>query len=599
MPKLCGFDNTVDCLVGRSSCPAEKAIHLCNAIQVYLMGENYEFIRDNFELKLMQELSKLGYECFVFWTPEGEKAAGRTAIIELIQDSEWYNRSVNHKRLNDVILALNDKFHSHDFLRKLVDVSTSAKSRVFRMCVDDKSILFSSFYPDINKSNIDVSGTCEDIKVKIPFSTAGSPKVFLNSFLKDGDFEDEQTTKALREYIESYTDKDKQIPDIIKAVNKVREADNQLGPNDVEHLIRLWKGAIKHIALIFLFSELNSFTSVTYYLSPLDRDKLKSSMVIYWKDREPGRSFHYLIQMLLGLNAAPILLHQEEINQRIEAQKIALGHYGHTLKHRIDTLNSFLDEHGTPAIRLRKDMLRDLTLILQLNTVDNREELLEHLPARKRDRFLDIEGTDGVEENLDLIQEIKEWYQLISGQRKFNILDENRGINEERVCDFELRVISEVDQALIGLHMEVLTKKGKRRVRLKKAIYRELIFELLNNTRYGAYQVKYTPEKVGNYLVFVRVMLSQAQVFINGSPTDLLVMSNEIQPAKADDVFIASARNSQGWLRWPESKKYDGPGMSVELFRRLKLGDMYYLVEEIQGHIIYRVGLFFEGMNMG
>ena len=83
-----------------------------------------------------------------------------------------------------------------------------------------------------------------------------------------------------------------------------------------------------------------------------------------------------------------------------------------------------------------------------------------------------------------------------------------------------------------------------------------------------------------------------------GNNKHLLVFSNEVQPGKVEDPFIANAKKAEGWLRWPESKKYDGPGMSVELFRRLELGDMFYRVEEIQGHTIYRVGLDFQDMEL-
>lgn len=282
-----------------------------------------------------------------------------------------------------------------------------------------------------------------------------------------------------------------------------------------------------------------------------------------------------------------------------EARKMALGHYGHTLKHRLDTLNAFLDVHGTPAIKMRKDMLRDLTLILQLNTLDNRKELLERLPAQKQERFLDIEGRQGVERQLDLIQRIKGWQQLVGGQREFLIIDPERSLNENRLCEALLETESEVMCAPIGLHLEASTPDGQKNARLKEAIYRELVFELLNNAmRYGAYEAIYDPTVCGDYRVRVWVNVYQEVIADRGEEKHLLVFGNEVQAGKATDSFIAKAKKVGGWQRWPESKKYDGPGMSVDLFRRLELGDMFYLVEEIEGHTIYRVGLYFEGMEL-
>ncbi len=301
----------------------------------------------------------------------------------------------------------------------------------------------------------------------------------------------------------------------------------------------------------------------------------------------------------LSSDIASSELQREEAHKVAEARKMALGHYGHTLKNRLDVLSSFLDEHGSPAIKMRKEMLRDLTLILQLNALDNREELLERLPSRKQERFLDIENTQGVQTEIDLIQCIREWRQLVGGQREFLIVDHEKRFQKEKKYEAELKINIEVEKAIIGLHLEALTAQGKKRARLKEAIYRELVFELLHNSmRYGAYQARFNPEVCGNYHVSVWVTLSQELVPYNGEQKHLLVLSNEVQPGKAIDPIIVKAQKSEGWYRWPESKKYDGPGMSVDLFRRLELGDMFYRVEEIQGHIIYRVGLHFEGMEL-
>ena len=298
--------------------------------------------------------------------------------------------------------------------------------------------------------------------------------------------------------------------------------------------------------------------------------------------------------------------HREEAHRIAEARKMALGHYGHTLKNRLDVLNAFLDIHGTPEIKLHKDMLRDLTLILQLNTLDNREELLERLPGRKIERFLDIEGQKGVEESIDLIARIRNWKDLVSGVRSRRITDPEHGVNADRYCHAELDIDFAVDHAFIGLHLEANTGSGKRKARLKEAIYREVLFELFNNAmRHGTYEATYDPGSPGDYHMSVGMYICAGRHIVEEKIIHLLVICNEVQEGKAEtSQIILEARKHTGWSRWPESKKYDGPGMSVELLRRLGLGDMYYQVEEVSDEsenrksLIYRVGLYFEGMEL-
>ena len=280
----------------------------------------------------------------------------------------------------------------------------------------------------------------------------------------------------------------------------------------------------------------------------------------------------------------------EETEQVAEARKMSLGHYGHTLKHRLDTLNAFLAEHGTGAIALRSQMLRDLTLILQLNTVDNLDELLTHLPQRKQERFLDIEGKTNTSEFLDLTDRIPQWAGLVAGSRTFHIVDEEHGVCAETECPSELRLVQKAHTARIGLHLSIRDKGA----RLKEAIYRELLFELLTNAmRYGAYRSKRIPE-VDQYIVHVTVQVSTERIRTEEGIAGLLVLANQVQAGRVKEFPMLA----DVWTRWPEAKKYDGPGMAVSLFRRLGLGDMYYRTENRSGRLLFRVGLQFGGMEI-
>jgi hypothetical protein len=76
------------------------------------------------------------------------------------------------------------------------------------------------------------------------------------------------------------------------------------------------------------------------------------------------------------------------------------------------------------------------------------------------------------------------------------------------------------------------------------------------------------------------------------------VLTNEVQSTKTKEPLIVEAKKN-AWERWPEAKRYDGPGMSVSIFRRLKLGDLFYNIEQkSDGRVLFRSGLHFEEMQI-
>ena len=74
---------------------------------------------------------------------------------------------------------------------------------------------------------------------------------------------------------------------------------------------------------------------------------------------------------------------------------------------------------------------------------------------------------------------------------------------------------------------------------------------------------------------------------------DVLSLTNEVQQSKIDTFPLKSPK----WKRWPEHRKYDGPGMAAELSRRLNIGDMYYRTTEIEDKFLFEVGVNINGID--
>lgn len=324
----------IDCGYEGAPCSIERAIYICNAMQVELAGKSYNTIRDSFERQFQKKLEDDGKQCFVFWTPEGEKAGHRPGILTRIEESPWYGTGY-HQQLNKAILSVNEELHSHDFLRLLAVTTDSAKSRVFRLIACETFLKFIALYPETESSALDDCGANCDLEVDIPFPTGRGPTAFLDCLKAMG-----QTQEVLNEAVRAYTQEwVLTAPDISSTVNATHSSHSSIAPEEDQRLQELWKDSVEHFALMALFCRHNSFRSVTYYLSPLDNEELKSSMVIYWKHQEPCRSCHYLYQMLLGLNAAPILLHQE----KNKIKQIALRNTGHLMLNRCSSIQVHLE----------------------------------------------------------------------------------------------------------------------------------------------------------------------------------------------------------------------------------------------------------------
>lgn len=594
-PRDCGFDKSKnDRFFDCPSCPAERVVQVCNLIQVRFMGKGHEDICQHFEDELQSGLENIGYNNFVFWTPDREKPGENSISLARVHRSSWYDKTEFERSANDALLDLNKMYRSHDFLRKLLTISNSAKSRVFCVNYLDRKIHFHALFPDIPGSNIHTNSNGVHLTIEHPETESPSQVI---DRLRKNKTQKQLISTALSLYIESCTSTD--IVPVVRQIVTDEGRIHSVSDDDLIELGTLWTLALRQITLMVLFMELNNFSRATYYLSPLDRDTLKSSMVIYWNKNWPNQYCHYLIQMLLGLNTALVLRQVEEINVRekiLEARKIALGHYGHTLKGRLDVLSNFIDEYGTPYIRVYKELLSDLSLIIMLNTLESRRELECYVPDPKKERFLAIESDNGVEEYLDIALKIREWSTLFIGQRTIKSGDHNH--NPQAMEAFELMIVGSVKQANIGFTLTAKKGNETQRARMAIPVYRGLILELLDNAmHYG--MDEQIMQGSGEIVNVVRVELSKCVINFGTNNFDVLVLSNMFNPNKIQtDRFLQDSLQEKMWKRWPEHQNFNGPTMSIEFFRRFSLGDIFYRVESVHNGFVFHVGLCFEGMNI-
>jgi hypothetical protein len=466
----------------------------------------YKHVRDDFESKLQEQLERTNYGCFVFWTPEREKAASSAKTMDRIRNSEWYNRTPFHKRVNGEILRLNEKLHSHELLRKIVGSTVSAKSRVFPITFSvtpgDTYILLSALYPDTDGTGENDNADFRDLEVKISFPAYKSPDQLLER-IEGENLREQRLYDTLSNYVDSWKE---DAPDISDSVNKSRRRHEALGrrhaldSKESGELQKLWLEAVKHIALMFLFSKLNSFKSVTYYLSPLDRGKLKSSMVIYWKDREPERSCHYLIQMLLGLNAAPVLLHHE----RLRIKESAFRNTGHTMYNRLGVLKEYFHSHeekwhsefrkkicnnGIPIRKLARrereyhkawistESLSQTFLALQLWGFSNIEEFWYgwKREPEKKTRFFAYDGS-----HFDLIAEFPVWGSIVFESRPLVFGGTKNGRNIGNDYEVYLHLTNQgVKEAI--LYPRLYDEERKKECRLNENVLQAIFWEIFYN----------------------------------------------------------------------------------------------------------------------
>lgn len=488
------------------------------------------------------------------------------------------------RAINRAILELNADYHSHPLLWRLVGFGLG-RSHVFSVEAHEEG---ASLVVRPLRCLSPEKGS-EEWRIPVPLDSDRSVHGLLADLRSLPDSAESDLVVRIKEEIE------KQIETWVASKSvvwpqgdfeaRLRDEDERREASGHD-FHDLFGKAARHIALILVYQACNGFGTMSYIMAPTLQGQCESSLAIYWPQTigEGNLNLLYLLQMILGQNVTAILGEQRErrkFQQLAEARKMALGHLGHTLKHRLDTLQAFLDRHGEAGLSGHVQMLADLTVILQLNTVDDQKELLS-LEKRKRDRFLDY--ADEAAEPLDLLTRItRDWPDLVAREQSYS--DEGRQLAAWCRLDMGSRIGS-------ARLMHALVDEDGRRCRLKEAIYRELLFELLLNVRRYGY-VQPSPDEVhdGEPVLTVRCEVGMAEV----DGKTILKLINQVHPGKELPAHLQSTQ----WKLWPAERKYDGPGMALELLRRLKLGDMYYQCQKHDtGEVAFVVGLDFFGLEM-
>ncbi len=510
--------------------------------------------------------------------------------------------------VNEVTFDLNRDYHAHEFLAALAQF-TVGRSHIFtisQQLTNDRTSfgVRLTCHPLANRDGHFEQMTPWDIDIRFggECSTAAFCDDLCHNAVAKGRAARAEITQNIKAQIGRWV-ADAEWPEEAFRTRLASQTDRKLAdkmahdaverPN--EGLDSRYREAVEHLALIAIYQENNGFSAMTYVLAPTIEGASAASLVIYWPQAgEKPLNLLLLLQLILGQNATTILAKDRESREArrlAEARKVALSHYGHTLKHRLDVLSAFLRANAPEAVRLRAMMLEDLTLILQLNAVDNREELCEGLPDRKRKRFMDIEGAEDTPSELDLLSRVWEWSDALTRDEEVPIRDEAGHIVARVTCPVRLKVFPRITRATVGWQMT----SADDNTRLKEPVFRELLFELLNNIwKYGDRLMM--TEEDGEPHVQINVRVTAAAVRVAGKIVPLLVLANIIHPAKAHDCRLVAQR----WTRWPENGdfRYNGPGMALEIFHRLKLGDMYYRTRSNDNNLILEVGVSFVGLHI-
>jgi len=510
--------------------------------------------------------------------------------------------------LNEIIVDLNRRYHAHKLLHALAQFSVG-RSHIFTITGRPEGATLTCHPMARRDANHERTAAWPiDIRFHGTLTVAELCRDLCKDASDKGPSSRDELATSIRNQIERWAEgatwpkdyfRDNLTNDIEYALAEKIERDARQQPGKKLSFAERYVEAVKHIALIALYQENNAFSAMTYILAPTLSGESAASLVIYWPridghGSEAPPHLLYLLQMILGQNATTILAKDREGRQArrlAEARKVALSHYGHTLKHRLDVLNAFLDAEAPSAVRLRANMLKDLTLILQLNAVDDREELCERLPEQKRKRFMDLEGVEDAPSELDLLPRIQEWSEVLTREEDVPLRDVSGRIETRVRCPVQLKLFPRITSASIGWQM---TSAGQD-ARLKEPVFRELLFELLNNIwKYGE-RVLLMGED-GNSYVQINVRVTKANIVVSGNTISLLVLANIIQPAKVGDCPLIAEQ----WKRWPDKGdiRYNGPGMALDLFRRLELGDMYHRTRTHNGKVILEVGMAFAELHL-
>jgi hypothetical protein len=325
-------------------CPAERSVHFVNAILNKLKEKDYKELIDfegGFGATLQHEIRALysNTDIEVFWSLGREKEDAE-------QQASGYDSSIYNELpwMGRLIRSLNKDYHSEPFLHNLIKYTNIAQANIFTIAIDNDGLKLTSYHRDEHHKK----GEALDFTVFFKSNDNGNylPLDFYeyirhkwkNTYTEA---HREEVTQEIRKYLDKWYEY--KSHDFLKDINWKDKDANDEPISEYEILDTLYKsyGAVKHFALMSLYMCYKSSKCATYLLSPTIRGKYDSSMVIYWgKSGMSERSFLYLLSMLLGLNASPVLQAQTQS----ELKQIAFRNTGHVLKNRCQSISGYLKE---------------------------------------------------------------------------------------------------------------------------------------------------------------------------------------------------------------------------------------------------------------
>ncbi len=301
---------------GLYSCPANAWIWLIHSfLQRIRSITSTKKLEEEYSKALQEELRSFfnSDKIDVFWAPAKEKPT--TGEIHHASSPHEHDNECSWSfsgAFNSVLADLNNTFHSQFALRKLSDALADqggSPAFVYLVKVSGATI----FLTFLNQDNLqsELSGKEKDLTFSFSRKNVPEPKEFFLSLKKEYDSPlSNGRDKELQETVENY----------VKGWDDFASIEPSTSLLEKQEFLE----AAKHFTLMSLYMAANDKGGASYFLAPSIYARHDSSMVIYWPTEIPDRNLHYLLQMVLKLNAFPLIMAQG-FREKILAQEHNLG----------------------------------------------------------------------------------------------------------------------------------------------------------------------------------------------------------------------------------------------------------------------------------
>jgi hypothetical protein len=277
-------------------------------VQVRLHGKTISEILKHYESFVEDALKNSGYgETITYWVAGWEK---RKTVQSMIDKTDAVARTPAHRILNQKLIELNATVHSHPYLRPLLN-GLHRGFAVFNITPTTRGVELAHIVRPSGEA------TAPQFPRSVEFAGMNGHECAA-ACLRDITSGGMNLDRILTDYLDSYSSD----RDILERITQQTAT--------VGTLYAHTEDAARHYGLIALFIATNDCTGATYFLSPVHFGDAKSSMIIYWKEAIPERSLLLQLLMVMNLNAAPVLKHQEVLSVKASAFRNA----GHLMKNR-------------------------------------------------------------------------------------------------------------------------------------------------------------------------------------------------------------------------------------------------------------------------